>query len=68
MATATEVIRRTRLSDISPVRRISTGIIEILIGVMIFLIFARNLSAETLTTFVMTPGGITVGFTGCPGS
>lgn len=61
MATATEVIRRTRLSDISPVRRISTGIIEILIGVMIFLIFARNLSAETLTTFVMTPGGITVG-------
>ena len=61
MATATEVIRRTRLSDISPVRRISTGIIEILIGVMIFLIFARNLSADTLTTFVMTPGGITVG-------
>jgi simple sugar transport system permease protein len=61
MATATETIRRARLSDISPTRRISTGIIEILVGALIFFTFARNLAADTLTTFVMTPGGITKG-------
>lgn len=61
MATATVTIRRAKLSDISPTRRISTGIIEILVGALIFFTFASNLAADTLTTFVMTPGGITKG-------
>lgn len=54
-------IHRARISEISPTRKIVTGLIELLVGVFIFLLFARTLQPDMLTTFVMTPGGITVG-------
>lgn len=60
----TTAIQRVKITEISPARRISTGVVEILVAVFIFFVFARTLQAETLTTFVMTPGGITVGTMG----
>lgn len=54
-------IHRVKLGDISRARRISTGIIEIIIAVFIYFVFAAKMAADTLTKFVMTPGGITVG-------
>lgn len=61
MATAATTIQRIKISDISQKRRISTGIIEICVAFFIYFAFASNIAAETLTTFAMTPGGITVG-------
>ncbi len=61
MATTSTTIQRVRISDISRLRRISTGIIEILIAAFIFFVFASKLASDTLTKFVMTPGGITIG-------
>jgi len=61
MAVTTSTIQRAKITDITLTRRISTGLIEILVAVFIFFVFARTLLPETITTFVMTPGGITVG-------
>jgi len=61
MATSVQTITHKKLSAISPARKISMGIIEILIGVLIYIVFAATLSPETQTIFVMTPGGIDVG-------
>ena len=63
-STATIAIHRERISDISRTRRISTGVVEILVAVFISFVFARTLQPELFTTFVMTPGGITVGTMG----
>ncbi len=60
----TTAIQRARIADISSARRISTGVVEILVAVFIFFVFTKTLQPETLTTFVMTPGGITVGTMG----
>jgi general nucleoside transport system permease protein len=61
METTAGTIKRVKLGDISKVRRISTGIIEILIAVFIYLVFAAKMAGVTMTKFVMTPGGLTVG-------
>ena len=61
MTTVTTAIKRARISDISTTRRISTGVIELLVALFIYFVFAYNLDATTLTTFAMTPGGIQVG-------
>ncbi|MCE5208947.1 MAG: ABC transporter permease [Chloroflexi bacterium] len=61
MASVSTTIQRVQISDISQKRRISTGIIEICVAVFIYFVFASKIAAETLTTFVMTPGGITAG-------
>jgi simple sugar transport system permease protein len=61
MAVTSGTIQRARISDISKVRRISTGLIEILIAVFIYFEFAAKMATDTLTKFVMTPGGITIG-------
>jgi simple sugar transport system permease protein len=61
MAASTVRIERIKVSGITPTRRISTGIVEIILGAFIYLVFAANMAAETLTTFVMTPGGISIG-------
>ncbi len=61
MAASTTTIHRVKINDISTARRISTGIIEIVIGVFIFFAFAKGMASDTLTKFVMTPGGISVG-------
>ena len=63
-STTTTAIQRARIADISSARRISTGVVEILVAVFIFFVFTKTLQPETLTTFVMTPGGITVGTMG----
>ena len=63
-STASIAIHRERISDISRTRRISTGVVEILVAVFISFVFARTLQPELFTTFVMTPGGITVGTMG----
>jgi ABC-type uncharacterized transport system permease subunit len=62
--TASTAIQRVRISDISRTRRIFTGIVEILVAVFLFFVFAETLPPDTTTTFVMTPGGITVGTMG----
>lgn len=60
----TTAIQRAKIADISSARRISTGVVEILVAIFIFFVFTKTLQPETLTTFVMTPGGITVGTMG----
>ena len=56
------VIHRTIAG--SPVRQRVLGIVFLLIGLLILLVFARTTSAEEITTFVMTPGGIDRGVIG----
>ncbi len=61
---STAAIQRARIADISRTRRISTGVIEILVAVFITFVFARTLQPGLFTKFVMTPGGISVGTMG----
>jgi general nucleoside transport system permease protein len=61
MAMTSTTIQRVKIGGISKVRRISTGIIEILIGLFIYFVFAAKMASDTLTKFVMTPGGLTIG-------
>jgi simple sugar transport system permease protein len=61
MAVSSVTIQRVKIGDISRVRRIATGAIEIFIAAFIFFVFASKIAGDTLTKFVMTPGGITVG-------
>lgn len=61
MAVSSEAFQRVRMNDISTLRRISTGVIEIFIAVFIFFVFASKMAADTMTKFVMTPGGLTIG-------
>ena len=61
MAATSTSIQRVRISDISPARKISTGVVAVLVALFIFAVFARTVSARSITTFVMTPGGITTG-------
>lgn len=61
MSATSVTIQRVRISDISPTRKFGTGIVEILVAVFIFFIFARTVTGGMITTFVMTPGGITTG-------
>lgn len=61
MAASTSAIKRIELNQISLTRKISTGIFELFVAILVYFAFAAKMSAETLTTFVMTPGGITSG-------
>ncbi|MEA5078950.1 MAG: ABC transporter permease [Anaerolineaceae bacterium] len=61
MATSSTAITHVRLNEISPNRRITMGLVEILTAVLIFFVFFSKTATDALTTFVMTPGGITVG-------
>ncbi len=61
MAATSATIQRVRISDITPTRKLSTGIIEILVAIFIFFVFAKTLTPDMITTFVMTPGGLTTG-------
>jgi len=61
MTTSSRVIEHKRIEEISSTRKIVIGIVEIMIGLLIFFVFAANTTAETLTKFVMTPGGIDQG-------
>ncbi len=57
MATSSVVIHRKKVEVISPTRQRATGIIEILLGVLIFLFFRRT-EPGMVARFVMTPGGL----------
>ena len=61
MATSTTTIQRVKIGEITTARRISTGIIEIFVGIFIYLVFASKLAADVMTKFVMTPGGVSIG-------
>ena len=61
MAATSATIQHARISEFSQVRKIGTGITEVLVALFIFFVFARTVSPDLMTTFVMTPGGITVG-------
>jgi ABC-type uncharacterized transport system permease subunit len=61
MTTTAQTISHKKLTAISPARKISMGLVEIIIGLLIYFIFAATLSADVQTVFVMTPGGIDVG-------
>jgi simple sugar transport system permease protein len=61
MTTSTATITRVKVNEISVNRRMTMGIVEILVAALIFFAFVRTTSANALTTFAMTPGGITVG-------
>ncbi len=61
MTAASEVIQHKHIDDVSPARRVGIGTTEILIALLIFFVFAVGTSADTLTRFVMTPGGIDQG-------
>ena len=61
-ATSTStVIHRVKINEISTRRRIATGVIELGVAAFIYFVFAARVAPGTLTTFVMTPGGITAG-------
>jgi ABC-type uncharacterized transport system permease subunit len=64
MTTLTQAIKHQRIKEISPTRKIVFGVIEILIAVLIFFAFIRTTESKFLTTFVMTPGGTTLGKAG----
>ena len=55
------VHKHRRVVEISHTRKIVIGVVEILIGLLIYFIFAAKTSGESLTKFVMTPGGIDQG-------
>lgn len=61
MTTSTQTITRRHISEITPTRKLVMGIIELVIGILIFFLFAANLAPDLMTTFNMTPGGISVG-------
>lgn len=64
MTTSSQAIQHHRIYEVSPTRKLVMGIVEILIAAVILLVFTRGMAAETKTTFVMTPGGITQGVLG----
>lgn len=55
------VHKHRRVVEISHTRKIVIGVVEILIGLLIYFFFAAKTSGEALTKFVMTPGGIDQG-------
>ena len=64
MSTSTQAIKHERIYEVSPTRKLVMGIIEILIGLFIFIVFVRTVSGDITTRYVMTPGGIDVGIAG----
>ena len=64
MSTSTQAITHKRIYEISPARKLVMGIVELLLGLLIFLVFVRTVAPEVVTTFVMIPGGIDVGLIG----
>lgn len=64
MLTASQAVTHRRIYEVSPTRKIVMGIIEILIGLLILVVFVRTVAPDFFTTFVMTPGGIDIGKAG----
>ena len=61
MTTNSRVIQHKRVVEISSTRKIAIGIVEVLIGLLIYFVFVATTAGDVLTKFVMTPGGIVQG-------
>jgi general nucleoside transport system permease protein len=61
MAAPANVISHARVNEVSINRKITTGVIELLVAVLIYFAFITSTAASAMTKFAMTPGGITVG-------
>ena len=61
MTTNSRVIEHKRVVEVSSTRKLVVGIVEVLIGLLIYFIFALKTASGALTRFVMTPGGIDQG-------
>ena len=61
MTTRSQIIQRKKIYEIPPTRKLFLGIVELLIALVILLGFVINTEPNTLTRFVMTPGGIDIG-------
>ena len=56
-----QTIKRNKIYEIPPTRKIVLGIVQLLIALVILFGFVLNTEPNTLTRFVMTPGGIEIG-------
>ena len=61
MTTTTQTIKHRRIAEISPARKLTIGVVEVLIGLLIYFLFTSKLASDVVTVFNMTPGGIDVG-------
>ncbi len=61
MANITQAIKHRKIFEVSPARKITMGMVELLIAAIILFAFALNTLPATMTNFVMTPGGIDIG-------
>ncbi len=61
MTTNSRILENKRVVEVSTTRKMVIGIVEILIGLLIYLVFAAKTGGDVLTKFVMTPGGIDQG-------
>ncbi|MBI4927024.1 MAG: ABC transporter permease [Anaerolineae bacterium] len=57
----TTIIVHRKLTSVTPTRRRWMGLVEFVLGVIMLLIFTLRVPAGAVSTFVMTPGGITQG-------
>ncbi len=62
--TTTSMIIRRRLAVKSQTRRFLMGGFFVLVGILIFILFASQVTSDLMTKFVMTPGGLTRGVMG----
>ena len=58
---SSEITLNRRKVTVSPTRQRVMGIVFLVIGLAVLVLFARITPAEEQTKFVMTPGGITRG-------
>lgn len=61
MTNFTQAIKHRKIYETSPARKIVIGIVELLIAFLVFFLFAIKTLPDTMTRFVMTPGGIDIG-------
>jgi simple sugar transport system permease protein len=61
MTSSSQTIEHKVIYDISPTRKLVMGIAELFIALVILIGFVLNTKPNTLTRFVMTPGGIDIG-------
>jgi len=61
MTNTTQTIEHHKIYEVSPTRKLAIGIMELLIAALILFGFVFNTPPNTITRFVMTPGGIDVG-------
>lgn len=55
--TAISVLKTKHIDYISPARQRGMGVVFILIGLLVGMVFTQDTELQTVTTFVMTPGG-----------